>query len=199
MLKAEFMKWVFRFSVIKLRLQLRYQRMNNNSKCDINFFSHWRVTRHPKAPSTPLELWKYANFLSFWIVVRVFRVQLGLICVRQIQVWPYLSVSDIDEQCEFLDRMDFDAIFQQINLRYEWAVRVSAFLTLNRMDVDMIFFHLITAFPFHFRISCKDSAPRLLRVFLRPPAKFRQSLAYFSAIPCEPSSWKIEIFSATAK
>ena len=60
------------------------------------------------------------------------------------------------------------------------------------MDVDMIFFfHLNTAlgaFPFHFRISCKDSAPRLLRVFRRPPAKFRQSLAYFLAIPCEPCS-----------
>ena len=45
--------------------------------------------------------------------MRFFRAQLGLICVRQIQVWWYLSV---DEQCEFLDRMDFDAIFQQINL-----------------------------------------------------------------------------------
>ena len=41
--------------------------------------------------------------------MRVFRAQLGLICVRQIQVLRYLSV---DEQCEFLDRMDFDAIFQ---------------------------------------------------------------------------------------
>ena len=46
----------------------------------------------------------------------VFRAQLGLICVRQIQVWPYLSVDD--EQCEFLDRMDFDAIFPQGVLPY---------------------------------------------------------------------------------
>ena len=61
------------------------------------------------------------------------------------------------------------------------------------------FFHLNTAVPFHFKILCKDSAPRLLRVFLRPPTKFRQSLAYFSAIPCEPCSWKIQIFSATVK
>ena len=53
--------------------------------------------------------------------MRVFRAQLGLICVGQIQVWPYLSV---DEQREFLDRMDFDAIFQQINLRYQWAMWV---------------------------------------------------------------------------
>ena len=75
-------------------------------------------------------------------MVRVFRAQLGLIYVRQIQVWPYLSVQDINEQCEFLDRMDFDAIFQQINLRYQWAVWVSAILTLNRMDVDMIFFFI---------------------------------------------------------
>ena len=68
--------------------------------------------------------------------MQVFLAQLRLICVQQIQVWPYLSVEDIDEQCDFLDRMDFDAIFQ----RYEWAIRVSAILTLNRMDVDMIFF-----------------------------------------------------------
>ena len=27
-----------------------------------NFFSQWRVTRYPKATSTPLELSKYANF-----------------------------------------------------------------------------------------------------------------------------------------
>ena len=99
--------------------------MNNNLKREINFFSRWRVTRYPKATFTPLELGKYTDctkpvfcpfrnhWLNFWIVVRVFRAQLGLICVRQIQVWPYLSV---DEQWEFLDRMDFDAIFQQINL-----------------------------------------------------------------------------------
>ena len=40
MLKAEFMKWIFRFAIIKLRLQLRYfKRMNNNLKREINFFS----------------------------------------------------------------------------------------------------------------------------------------------------------------
>ena len=57
--------------------------------------------------------------------MQVFRAQLGLICVRQIQVWPYLSIQDIDEQCKFLDRMDFDAIFQQINLQCEWAIYMS--------------------------------------------------------------------------
>ena len=82
--------------------------MNNNSKREINFFSRWRVTRYPKATFTPLELGKYADFTK-----PVFRAQLGLICVRQIQVWPYLSV---DEQCEFLDRMDFDAIFQTYDI-----------------------------------------------------------------------------------
>ena len=61
------------------------------------------------------------------------------------------------------------------------------------------FFHLNTALPFQFKNSYKDSAPRLLRVFLRPPTKFRQYLATFSAIPCEPCSWKIEIFSGTVK
>ena len=73
--------------------------------------------RKPDAVSIGSRVYFFS--LNFWIVVRVFRAQLGLICVRQIQVRPYLSVQDIDEQCEFLDRMDFDAIFQQINLRYQ--------------------------------------------------------------------------------
>ena len=39
MLEAEFMKWLFGFSIIKLSFQLRYYRMNpnNNSKRDISF------------------------------------------------------------------------------------------------------------------------------------------------------------------
>jgi len=169
--------------------------MNNNSKREINFFSRWRVTRYPEATSTPLELWKYANFtkpvfcpflnhwINFWTVVRVSRAKLGLICLRQIQVifrfktWWAL--------CEFLHRMDVDAIFQQINLRYEWAIWVSAILTLNRIDVDMIFF-----FSFNYSSSLSTSESR---------AKTRQYLANFSAIPCEPCSWKIEIFSGTVK
>ena len=93
MLKAEFIKWLFPFSNIKLRLQLRYWCISNNSEREINFFSRWCVTCYPKATSTPLELWKYANFtkpvfcpflnhwINFWIVVRVFRAQLGLIIV----------------------------------------------------------------------------------------------------------------------
>ena len=79
----------------------------------------------------------------------------------------------MDEQCEFLHRMDVEALFQQINFRYEW-------------DVDTIFFSFnYSSSLLHFRISCKDSPPRLLRMFLRPPTKFRQSLSNFSAIPCE--------------
>ena len=38
MLKAEFMKWLFRFNMITLSFQLKYYRMNNNSKRDISFF-----------------------------------------------------------------------------------------------------------------------------------------------------------------
>ena len=51
--------------------------------------------------------------------MRVFRAQLGLICVWQIQVWPCLSVSSMSNASSTiltLDRMDFDAIYQQINL-----------------------------------------------------------------------------------
>ena len=109
--------------------------MNNNSKREINFFSRWRVTRYPKATFTSLELGNYADFTkpvffcpfrnhwrNFWIVVRVFRAQLDLNCVRQIQVWPYLSV---DEQCEFLDRMDFDALFQTYDINEQYLSIIS--------------------------------------------------------------------------
>ena len=48
--------------------------------------------------------------------------------------------------------MDFDAIFQQINLRYQRGKRVCAILTLNRMDVGMIFLNLNTALPFPIQI-----------------------------------------------
>ena len=79
-------------------------------------------TRKKKADCTKPVFCPFRNhWINFWIVVQVFRAQLGLICVWEIQVWPYLSV---DEQCEFLDWMDFDAIFQQINLRYQWAIWV---------------------------------------------------------------------------
>ena len=39
-----------------------------------------------------------------------------------------------------------------------------------------------------------DPAPRILRKLIRPPANFRQSLAYFWAILCEPCSQKSRFF-----
>ena len=87
MLEAEFMKWLFRFGIIELRLQLRYERMNNNSKREITFFSRWRVTCYPNATFITLELGKYADctkpvfcpfrnhWINFLILVRVFRAQ----------------------------------------------------------------------------------------------------------------------------
>ena len=122
MLKAEFMKRLFAFSIIKPSFQLRYYRMNNNSKRDISFIytDAWHATqnrtfRNNLWTSRTLQICQYHNpwatkpvlcpflnhWIYFWIVFRVFRAQLGLICVWQIQVWPCLSVKDIDEQCEF--------------------------------------------------------------------------------------------------
>ena len=106
--------------------------------------------------------------------------------------------------------------------RHRWAMRVSRSdglrcdFSANKLTISMsymsfcnfnsksdgrrydFFFHLKTALPF----PLQNLVQRLFRVFLRPPTKFRtfrQSLAYFSAIPCELCSWKINIFSATAK
>lgn len=122
MLKAEFMEWLFGFSIIKLSFQLRYYRMNNTSKRDISFIyaEAWHATQNRTFRSdlltlTTLKICQYHSpwvtkpvlcpflnhWIYFWIVFRVFRAQLGLICDWQIQVWPCLSVKDIDEQCEF--------------------------------------------------------------------------------------------------
>ena len=70
--------------------------------------------------------------------------------------------------------MDFDAIFQQINIRYQRAQWVSAILTLNRMDVDMISFHSNTALPF----PVQNLVQRLRSQTPSTPSEV-------SAIPCE--------------
>jgi len=186
--------------------------MNNNSKREINFFSRWRVTRYRKATSTPLQLWKYANFtkpvfclflnhwINFWIVVRVFRVQLGLICVRQIHVWPYLSVQDIDEQWDFLNRMDLVAIFQQINLQYQWTIWVSAVLTLNRLDVCTIFFSFKYTSSLSTSQSCaKTPLPDSIACFFDPQQSFGNPLCTFWQYLASPVLEKSRFFSATEK
>ena len=57
----------------------------------------------------------------------------------------------------------------------------------------MIFFHF---FPFHFRISCKDSAPRLLGVFFDPQRGFGNPLHTLRQYLASPV---LDIFSAMAK
>ena len=108
MLKAKFRKWLFRFSTMKLSFQLRsvrYYRMNNNSKRDKIFIyaDAWHATQNRTFrsgfwTSRSLKICQYHNpwvtkpvlcpflnhWIYFWIVVRVFRAQLGLICVWQI-------------------------------------------------------------------------------------------------------------------
>ena len=107
-------------------------------------------------------------------------------------------------------------------LRHRWAVRVSRSdglrcdLSANKLTIWMSYMSFCNCnfksdgrrydfFLFNYSSSLSTSESRAKTPlpesfkFLRPPAKFRQSLAYFSAIPCEPCSWKIEIFSATPK
>ena len=75
-------------------------------------------------------------------------------------------------------RCDFSANKLTISMSYTSFCNFNSKSDGRRYD----FFHLNTGhgiqlFPFHFRISCKDSALRLLRVFLRPPNEV-------SATPC---------------
>ena len=58
--------------------------------------------------------------------------------------------------------------------RHGWAMRVSTIFTLDQMDFDAIFQQI----NLNLSEPCdKDSAPRILRVFIRPPANFWQSFA----------------------
>ena len=97
--------------------------MNYNSKHEINFF-HADVTSYPKATSTPLKICQshLTSFLSFPQSLNKF-LDCGASLSRPVRfdlcpTNPSVTVS-FGEQCEFLHRMDVDAIFQQINLRYE--------------------------------------------------------------------------------
>ena len=81
--------------------------------------------------------------------------------------------------------MDIYAIFQQINLRYEWALWVSAILTLNQMDVWMIFFFISSLSTSESR--AKTPVPDSFECS-STPSEDSAILAYFSAIPCEPCS-----------
>ena len=97
--------------------------MNNNSKREINFSSRWRVTRYPKATSRTLKICQFhsTSFLSFFQSLNKF-LDCGASISRPVRFDLCPTKCDrtyIDEQCEFLHRMDVDAIFKQINLRYE--------------------------------------------------------------------------------
>ena len=143
-----------------------------------------------EATSTLLELWKYANFspflnhwINFCIVVQVFRARLSLICVRQIQVWPYLRSKTSMS----------NASFHSVNSRSDGRRYVFCFA--------FFFVNLNAALPFSLQnLVAKTPVPDSFECFLDPQQSFGNPLrTYFSAILCEPCSWKIEIFSAAVK
>ena len=84
--------------------------MNNNSKRDMNLFSRECVTRYTKQDFSkgPVHLLNSENIaislhflnhkINFWIVV--FRVQLGLTCVRQMCDRVFRSKTCINKQSE---------------------------------------------------------------------------------------------------
>ena len=90
--------------------------MKNNSKRDMNLFSRECVTRYTKQDFSkgPVYLLNSENIaislnflnhkINFWIVVQVFRVQLGLTCVPQMcdrVFWSKTCISDQSESSQF--------------------------------------------------------------------------------------------------
>ena len=96
--------------------------------------------------------------------------------------------------------MDLIAIFQQINLQYQWAIRVSAILTLNRLDVCMIFFSFIYTSSLSTSESCaKTPLPDSIACFFDPQQSFGNPLRTFWQYLASPVLEKSRFFSATAK
>ena len=75
-------------------------------------------------------------------------------------------------------------------VRHLRAMRVATIFTLDQMDLDVIF-QLINS---TLSIKLYTLHSRILRVFIQPPANFRQSFAYFSAILYKPFSPKSRFF-----
>ena len=128
-------------------------------------------------------------------MVQVFRAQLGLICVQEIQVWLYLSVQDIDEQCEFLNRMDFSAIFQQINLTI--SMSYMSFCNFNSKSDGYDFFHLNTALPFPLQ-NLVQRLPDSFKCFFDPQQSFSNLLCSFRQYLASPVLEKSRFFSSMA-
>ena len=127
MLKAEFMKWLFRSALlislafnwgITVRTTIQtILTLTRNTRSDLWTSRTLKICHyHNPWVTKPVPCPLLNHWLYFWIVVRVFRAQLGLTWVWKIQVWPCLSVKDIDEQCKFPQSP-------------RWAIRVSTILT----------------------------------------------------------------------
>ena len=113
MLKAEFMKWLFRSALlislafnwgITVRTTIQtILTLTRNTRSDLWTSRTLKICHyHNPWVTKPVPCPLLNHWLYFWIVVRVFRAQLlGLICVWQIHMWPCLSVKDIDDRCEF--------------------------------------------------------------------------------------------------
>ena len=121
----------FHFAIIKLRLQLRYLAYEQSFKTWDKLL--FMPTRDTLPKSDLYTSGKYADFtkpvfLSFSQSLNKFLdCGASLSCPVRFDLCPTnpsVTVSFGHEQCEFLDRMDFDAIFQRINLRYQWAIWV---------------------------------------------------------------------------
>ena len=84
--------------------------------------------------------------------------------------------------------MDFAAIFQQINLRYQRPKWVAAILILNQMDVDMIFF---VSLKYSSSLSSSES-----RAKTQLPDSFE---CFFDPRPSEVSAIPCELFGNTLR
>ena len=139
--------------------------MNNNSKLDLTvFFTLTRDTLHKTglfvATSTPLKLWKYASFTK--PVYLSFSQSLN----KFLDAGASLSRPNRFDLCP-TNR----SVTVSLGQRHRWAMQVSTVLTLGRMDFEVIFQQINLNTALIFTSEPRGEVPAILSKFRQNPSE----------------------------
>ena len=146
------------------------------------------------------------HWINFWIALWVFRAQLGLICVQQIQVWlsnPIVTFRNASFHC-FNSRSDGLRCDFSTN-KLSTSINNIIFRNFNSKSDGLRFDSSTNKLKYSSYLSTLESrgilrSPSPSRFCSQTPSSVYPIPSEVSAILCEPCSWKTEIFfSATAK